>query len=110
MQFPEDENGQLLREMSDEGVDLSAAHTVDFYHLFEKQPDAQAMAKAVNEAHPAEKVTVAEDPEIKGVWEVVCSLSMPLEHLLITESEQTFEAFADKNNGYSDGWGVMHQE
>lgn len=110
MQFPDDENGQLLREMHDEGVDLTQEHSVDFYHLFEQQTDAENMAKAVNEAHPAVAVKVAEDEEIKGVWEVVCTLTMPLDHLLITESEQAFESIADKHNGYSDGWGVMHQE
>lgn len=110
MQFPDDETGQLLKEMFDEGVDLSVAHTVDFFHLFEKQTDAEQMARAVKAEHSAVEVRVAEDEEIKGVWEVVCSLSLPLDHLLITESEQTFEAFADKHNGYSDGWGVMHQE
>lgn len=110
MQFPDDENGQLLREIFEEGVDLSLAHQVDFYHLFEKKDNAEQMEIAIKAAHPAVVVKVAEDEEIKGLWEVVCSLSMPLEHLLITESEQAFETIADKHNGYSDGWGVMQSE
>ena len=34
MQFPDDDNGQLLAEIAAAGVDLSKMHQVDFFILF----------------------------------------------------------------------------
>ena len=38
MHFPDDENGQLLAEIADAGVDLTSMQTIDFYILFEQKP------------------------------------------------------------------------
>ena len=35
--------GQVLAEMHQAGIDLSQSHDVVFFHLFEKEDQAQAM-------------------------------------------------------------------
>lgn len=49
MDFPSDETGQVLAEMQQAGIDLNATHDVVFFHLFEKQDQAQAMADFVTQ-------------------------------------------------------------
>ncbi|MGB1291036.1 MAG: ribonuclease E inhibitor RraB, partial [Pseudoalteromonas sp.] len=49
MQFPDDENGQLLTEIADAGIDLTQMHKIDFYILFEQKTEAEQFAKAISE-------------------------------------------------------------
>ena len=68
MQFPDDDNGQLLAEISAAGVDLSKMQQIDFYILFEQQADAEKFAtEIVNDA----LVQTADVEKCKdtGVWE-----------------------------------------
>lgn len=106
MTFPEDENGSLLQEMNDAGIDLSKPHAVDFFHLFEKKPQAEQMAEVVAQKHPEAEVKVFED-ETPGVWDVSCTVKIEPNYDNICEAEKTFESIADKCNGYADGWGIM---
>ena len=41
MQFPDDDNGQLLAEIAAAGIDLNKMHQVDFFILFEQEADAE---------------------------------------------------------------------
>jgi hypothetical protein len=109
MNFPDDENGALLQEMADAGIDLSKTHEVDFFHLFEKQPQAQKMAEVMAKEHPNAVVKVVED-ETPGVWDVNCTVKIVPSYGNICEAEKTFESIADKCNGYADGWGLMAEE
>ena len=40
MQFPEDDNGQMLAAMADAGIDLTKSIEVDFFLVFDDQRDA----------------------------------------------------------------------
>lgn len=106
MTFPDDENGRLLLEMHNEGIDLSQSHKVDFFHLFEKKPQAEKMAQLIQQSHPETEVKVFED-ETPGVWDVCCTIKMVPDYDNICEMEKTFESVADKCDGYADGWGIM---
>ena len=107
MNFPDDENGALLREMAAAGIDLSQTHAVDFFHLFEKQPQAQQMADLVNQKHPSVTVKVFADEQTKGVWDVCCTVNIIPTHADIATHEKMFENIAEQCNGYADGWGLM---
>ena len=91
MNFPDDENGSLLAEMYEAGVDLSQNADVDFFHLFEKKPQAEQMV----------------EDDTPGVWDVSCTVNIVPTYDNICEYEKTFETIADKCNGYADGWGIM---
>lgn len=106
MQFPDDDNGELLAEMAEQGVDLTQFHTVDFFILFEQQDHAQSFADAIqhDELAPSTKIQRCSDT---GVWEVLTSIKMVPEHSLLTTTEQYLESLADKHHGYGDGWGIL---
>lgn len=106
MSFPDDENGALLKEMADAGIDLSKTHAVDFFHLFEKKPQAEKMVEVVAQKHPDANVELCED-ETPGVWDVNCTVEIEPNYDNVCEALKAFEAIADKCNGYADGWGIM---
>lgn len=109
MNFPDDENGRLLQEMTEAGIDLNQPHQVDFFHLFEKKPDAENMAALVKKQHPDTIVKVFED-ETPGVWDVSCSVTITPNYDNVCENEKIFESIADKSKGYADGWGLLANE
>ena len=105
MNFPSDETGQVLAEMQQAGIDLSISHDVVFYHLFEKQAQAQAMADFISQNMT--KVTVNLHPdETPNVWDVDCTVNMLPSYEAIVKQEADFEQLAAKYSGYNDGWGV----
>lgn len=109
MQFPDDDNGQLLAEISAAGVDLSKMQQIDFYILFEQQADAEKFAtEIVNDA----LVQTADVEKCKdtGVWEVIAHVQMVPEHALLGQAEQYIENIANSFNGYGDGWGLDAEE
>jgi hypothetical protein len=105
MNFPDDETGQILAEMQQEGIDLSVTHDVVFFHLFEKETNAQAMVDYIKEN--MKDVTVNMHPdETPNVWDVDCTLQLVPSYDAVVKQETEFEALATKFSGYNDGWGV----
>ena len=105
MNFPDDETGQILAEMQQEGIDLSATHDVVFFHLFEKEANAQAMVDYIKEN--MKHVTANKHPdETPNVWDVDCTIQLVPSYEAIVKHETEFEALATKFSGYNDGWGV----
>jgi len=109
MHFPDDENGQLLAEIADAGVDLTSMQTIDFYILFEQKPEAEKFAIAIanDELAPSTELTKCPDT---GVWEVITRVKMVPDHTLLSQTEQYLESIANGHNGYGDGWGLMAEE
>ena len=105
MDFPSDETGQVLAEMQQAGIDLNATHDVVFFHLFEKQDQAQAMADFVTQNIADVNVSVHED-ETPNVWDVDCTIKMVPSYELVVKQEAEFEQLATKFSGYNDGWGI----
>jgi hypothetical protein len=105
MNFPNDETGQVLSEMHQAGIDLTKQHDVVFFHLFEQQAQAQAMADFINETLPDVKVELHAD-ETPNVWDVDCILVMVPSYDNIIKEETSFEQMVIKFSGYSDGWGI----
>jgi hypothetical protein len=105
MNFPSDETGQVLAEMQQAGIDLSILHDVVFFHLFEQQTQAQAMANFITETLDNVNVSVHED-ETPNVWDVDCTVKMVPSYDEVVKQEADFEQLATKFSGYSDGWGI----
>ena len=105
MDFPSDETGQVLAEMQQAGIDLNATHDVVFFHLFEKQDQAQSMADFVMQNIADVNVSVHED-ETPNVWDVDCTIKMVPSYELVVKQEADFEQLATKFSGYNDGWGI----
>jgi hypothetical protein len=105
MNFPSDETGQVLAEMQQAGIDLNITHDVVFFHLFEQQAQAQAMADFINQKIENVNVSVHED-ETPNVWDLDCTVHMMPSHEAIVKQEAEFEQLATKFSGYNDGWGI----
>lgn len=106
MQFPDDDNGQLLAEIAAAGIDLNKMHQVDFFILFEQEADAEKFAKEIVSDALVQKAEL-EKCKDTGVWEVITQAQMVPEHTLLGQAEQYIESIANSFNGYGDGWGLM---
>ena len=105
MNFPDDETGQILAEMQQAGIDLNVSHDVVFFHLFEKETNAQAMVDYIKENMKYVTVNMHPD-ETPNVWDVDCTLQLVPSYDAVVKQETEFEALATKFSGYNDGWGV----
>ena len=105
MNFPTDETGQVLAEMQQAGIDLSVTHNVVFFHLFEQEAQAQAMANFIKENMTDVCVTVHPD-ETPNVWDLDCTVQIVPSYDAVIKQEGDFELLANKFSGYNDGWGI----
>lgn len=104
MRFPDDENGDALRRMHEAGMDLRQPHDIEFWHLFSRKEDAEAMALR---CHALDIRAEIEENEEEGDWDVRCVISMVPTHAAITETELRLGRIAEECGGKADGWGVM---
>lgn len=105
MNYPDDETGQVLAEMHQAGIDLSQSHDVVFFHLFEKESQAQAMVDHIKEHLPEVKFNLHPD-ETPNVWDVDCTINMTPSHEAIITQEEAFDKIVTQFSGYTDGWGI----
>lgn len=91
--------------MHQAGIDLSQPHDVVFFHLFEQQSQAKAMADHIKEHLPSVTCNLHPD-ETPNVWDLDCTLVMTPTHQAIVQQEAAFEKVAATFSGYNDGWGI----
>ncbi|WP_299263125.1 ribonuclease E inhibitor RraB [uncultured Psychrosphaera sp.] len=113
MNFPKDDTGQILQDMANAEFDFSGEYVIDFFALFDQEADADIVAKLfiarIENDEPFVKVesrkydhggnsSIAIELQVSKVMEVT--------YENITAFEKEFKKIAEKNKGYSDGWGV----
>ncbi|MFQ6371808.1 ribonuclease E inhibitor RraB [Shewanella sp. YIC-542] len=109
MQFPDDDNGQMLQAMQDAGMDLSQALVVDFFLVFAEQRDAESALEDLTAA--AEHEVELNFNEDIDKWEITASVKMVPGYDAIVAKETALNDFAMQFDGMTDGWGVMqHQD
>ena len=104
MQYPNDENGQVLHNMLERGVNLNREYEIDFFHLFKDEESAVKMAYEVDNSYENIKVAIYTN-EVSQGYDVYVSVIMEPSHENITHVESTFAEVANKFGGKSDGWG-----
>ena len=105
-QFPDDENGDALRQMAGRGVDLMSPRIIDFEHCFPSEEAARGFIAAV-EGAVLEIKLFDPDPENGTGWEVQCRERMIPTHSAITDTERRLAEVAARFGGYPDGWGSL---
>lgn len=100
--IPDDENGEVLRRMFDDGDDLSLPREIDFHLVFGEQAQARGFAEQAGTL-PDLLLSVPEVDE-EGIWMVTASRHMPATHAGITALEQQLALVAQAFEGYPDGW------
>lgn len=114
MTFPNDETGQILKEMAEAGFDFEPEYVVDFYALFHSEDDADTVAKIfmarIDNDEPFVKVETRNydhGGEAADAIELQVSKVMKVEYQAIVDFELEYKRIAEKHKGYSDGWGVF---
>jgi hypothetical protein len=104
--FPDDENGHVLRNMAEAGVDLSSERIVDFEHCFPDEASAREFAASVKQRVFAVRIFL---PQADGhpTWEVQCRVRIIPTHATVTRTEDELAALARSFRGYPDGWGTL---
>lgn len=105
-EFPDDDNGDALRHMAEQGVNLGVSHQVDFEHVFPDEKSARSFEEGVAELIASSKVHAPDEEDPEQEWEVQCRIAMVPTHEKITAVESQLEAVAAQFGGYSDGWGL----
>jgi hypothetical protein len=103
--FPDDENGRLLRRMSDGGDDLTQPRIVDFCFVFPDREQALVFVRDVADQTIFE--TCLSWYRAKSLWEVIVKREMIPDHARITATESLLTQKANKVGGKADGWGCM---
>jgi len=107
-QFPDDENGDVLRSMAESGDDLSKPRDIDFTVVM---PDEDAATRfGAHFESAGYLVKVAETRTVQELpWDVVVVKRMLPSHAGITEFEDELEVVAARLGGRNDGWGCFEQ-
>lgn len=100
--IPDDENGEVLRRMFDDGDDLSLPREIDFHLVFGE--GAQARGFAAQAATLPDLLLSVPEADEEGIWMVSASRHMPATHAGITALEQQLALVAQAFEGYPDGW------
>jgi hypothetical protein len=108
--LPNDENGQVLRSLAEQGVDLTVERRVDFAHLFPDEPRARAFAQRAGalgfEVNVYEPDAETQEDGITD-WDAVCSQAMAPSYENISRTEAQLAAIAREFGGHEDGWGFL---
>jgi hypothetical protein len=107
--FPEDDNGDVLWNMANDGDNLAVPREIDFSLVFPTE-DA-ALKFAVHLLRNDQKVSFSAYEENKDMpWQVQAHPVMEPTHENITGYEKQLGDDAVQFGGRNDGWGAMQQE
>lgn len=104
--FPNDDNGDVLRRMQENGDDLTEPRDINFTAVFPGKSVAEVFAdhfKRLGHVVSVEKTECV--PELP--WDVVVVNPMLPRHNDISEFEDTLEELALPFGGLNDGWGCF---
>ena len=104
MEFPDDQNGEILRQSHARGDALHEPRLVDFSFVFLQRKQAIAFAELVEE--PEFQVCISRYEE-RDMWEATVSRHMVPTQADITALEYDLGSRAESVGGEPDGWGCM---
>lgn len=107
--FPDDENGDVLWRMAENGDNLSTPREIDFSVIF--PTEEAALRFAVHLLRNDQKVSFSEYEEHDELpWQVEVHPFMEPTHENITGFEKQLGEDAAEFGGRNDGWGSMAQD
>ena len=105
-QFPDDDNGNVLWQMAEDGDDLTEAHEIEFSIAF--QTEEQAEKCALYLLKEEQKISMFEDDDSDTAeWVITIYVYMEPEYSDIVDLEEWFGKIAEQHSGEYDGWGCM---
>lgn len=104
--FPEDDNGNVLWQMYEDGDDLSEPHQVEFSLVFQEQDKLEQCA--LHLLRQEQKVSFFNDEESpEQDWVLTIHIEMIPDYSDIVDLEDWFGSIATQFGGEYDGWGCM---
>ena len=104
--FPDDENGNVLWQMAEDGDDLMEAHEIEYSIAFQSQELAEKCALYLLKEE--QKISLFEDEESDtSEWIITVYVYMEPEYSDIVDLEEWFTKIAEQHSGEYDGWGCM---
>lgn len=103
-EFPNDDNGHVLKRMFVGGDDLTQPRMIDYCFVFPDRHRALAFAKAVDDE---DSVVCISFFKIRKVWQAIVQVLMIPEHARIAAVEADLGGRAEAAGGQPDGWGCM---
>ncbi|NHB58650.1 ribonuclease E inhibitor RraB [Acinetobacter shaoyimingii] len=105
-QFPDDDNGDVLWQMHQDGDDLTEAHEIEYSIAFTSQEQAEKCALFL--LHEEQKISlfVDEESDLKE-WIITIYMYMEPEYSDIVDLEEWVTKIAEQYQGVYDGWGCM---
>ncbi|MDR0235209.1 ribonuclease E inhibitor RraB [Acinetobacter sp.] len=102
--FPEDDNGNLLWQMHEDGDDLDEIHEIEFSMYFKTQELAEKCA--ISLLLEEQKISLYLDEEVQpSEWVITVYVNLYPEYEDIVDLEQWFTKIAEQYEGEYDGWG-----
>ncbi|KAF1026697.1 MAG: hypothetical protein GAK29_01116 [Acinetobacter bereziniae] len=102
--FPEDDNGNLLWQMHEDGDDLDEIHEIEFSMYFKTQELAEKCA--ISLLLEEQKISLYLDEEVQpSEWVITVYVNLYPEYEDIVDLEQWFTKIAEQFEGEYDGWG-----
>lgn len=106
--FPDDENGDALRNIASQGKDLTKPRDIDFTVVFAQASSAEQFAEYFRELGYAVSVEEA-DTEKDYPWDANVVKHMVPTYEGITAFENELQTVADQWDGHNDGWGFFSE-
>jgi len=105
-QFPNDDNGDVLWQMAQDGDDFNESREIDFSLVFTGQQQAEQCALYL--LHQGQKISLyQEDEEGDLIWDMIVHIDMQPDYAEIVEIESWLITISQKFFGEYDGWGCM---
>lgn len=105
-QFPNDDNGNVLWQMHEDGDDLTEPHEIEYSIAFKTEELAEKCALYLLKEE--QKISLFEDEESDlKEWIITIYVYMEPEYSDIVDIEEWFTKIAEQHQGEYDGWGCM---
>ena len=102
--FPEDDNGNLLWQMQEDGDDLEEIHEIEFSMYFKTQQAAEKCA--IHLLLEEQKISLYLDEDVEpNEWVITAYVNLLPEYEDIVALEEWFAKIAEQFEGEYDGWG-----
>lgn len=103
--FPNDDNGDVLWEMHQDGDDLTEPHEIEFSIVFDSKEKAHQGALYLLDQE--QKISLYNDEEEPDEWTIVIYVLMQPIYQDIVDLEEWITKIAEQNSGEYDGWGCF---
>lgn len=101
--FPEDETGNMLWQLLNQGIDLNQVVEIEFSIIFPSQEQALAFGNILLENNQKISFTPY-DSHATHKWEITAYPPMPITYQNIMGYQQLLESHSEEHAGLFDGW------